>query len=1088
MSTFRRRLLITLVSLTALWMLASLIARFWLPEKLREAAVKWAKAHGRDIRMGDIRISALSFTLHIDAIQLTDRHGAPLMTLESLDVGIQPSHLIIGEISLDHVTLTRPQLSVIRTRGGQWNWLTFIQDAGHTDAKPSRASDSGISPAFRISRFEVNGGHIAIQDQTVVQADWHVIPLQFALSDLSTRSGAGRYHLDALLDHQARLDIDGAQGLSPLSGTGTLNLSRFPLARLQPYVSPLKPGDLKGDLSFRLHYDYKPESRTPLHIRPFSATLEHLNLKGMGDSRLAVGRLRLEGGQVDFARKAISIPVITVENGVLGAQRLAGGKLDWQALFVPESSRQPDATSPSPWQIAIPAVTLSNWYIHYADQSTLRPYALDLHLPKLSLGFHAATGKQHLDKVEALLANVRLGEPGKLAAISLERATLASSQIDLDARTLTPGKLELTGLSIDATRDAQGRINLVDLFKARQPQPEDETQPWRIGTLTTTLTNSQLGWQDARTKPATTVKLNDLDGQFEWVDGHRLQGNASSSVASGGRLDASIKGDIRDGAWAGTIKASELNLLPVMPYALSHTAVQASSARLDGQLDWHAGGDMPWQVGGNLSLRNVAFKEAGQSAPLLAWDQLRLAGLQVSGGAEVNTRMERVEWLNPQVRVRLNAAHQLNLKTAFAPTEPTDPAPADTPAAQAPASQPPALQIRNIRISGGTVDFADQGMNPGFASHMHHLNGTIQGVSTRNHAHATVTLDGQVDRYGSVTVRGMMDPTAASRDSQIQLDFRNIPIHSLTPYSENFAGWQLKDGRLDMGLKYALKDGSMAGDNHVVIQSIQLGNEIDKPDISHLPLRLAIALLEDSEGRIDLNLPVSGNLGDPEFSYGHLVGQAVSNIITKAVSSPFRALLGLAGNEHIHQISLDGGSSTLSPPDREHLEALATMLANRPRIQVHIGGRFDAVTDRDALARIRVDQRILAAAGLWDASLPLPAQPDLEDAKTRSTLLDIYAVDHGRMALLKLKLGTKDNTDRYRNLRQQMLETAKAAVSNDALSALARQRAEAIRAALLSINAGIAAQIVLDAPASAEASAQGIEQHLDIQIKPEGSG
>ena len=194
------------------------------------------------------------------------------------------------------------------------------------------------------------------------------------------------------------------------------------------------------------------------------------------------------------------------------------------------------------------------------------------------------------------------------------------------------------------------------------------------------------------------------------------------------------------------------------------------------------------------------------------------------------------------------------------------------------------------------------------------------------------------------------------------LVFKNVEMTKLTPYSGKFAGRRITSGKLSTDLKYRIQNQKLIGDNQIIVDNLTLGEHVDSPNAVNLPLDLAIALLKDSSGRIDIGLPVSGDLNDPQFSYGQLIWKALVNLLTNIVTSPFRALGSLLGGsgEQLDTIVFDPGKSELLPPEKEKLVKIADMLRSRPQLKLGIQGRFSP--DADGV-EIKAQSMRLAIAG-----------------------------------------------------------------------------------------------------------------------------
>ena len=271
-------------------------------------------------------------------------------------------------------------------------------------------------------------------------------------------------------------------------------------------------------------------------------------------------------------------------------------------------------------------------------------------------------------------------------------------------------------------------------------------------------------------------------------------------------------------------------------------------------------------------------------------------------------------------------------------------------------------------------------------------------------------LDGKVDEYGSARIRGTIQPFRATDFTDITLTFRNLEMTRLTPYSGKFAGRKIDSGKLSVDLEYKIKNRQLAGNNKFVINKLRLGERVDSPDAMKLPLDLAIALLEDSNGVIDLDLPISGSLDDPKFSYGRIIWKAIVNVLTKLVTAPFRALGKLLGisSEKMESVSFDPGSSKLLPPEQEKLKTLSEAMAKRPALTLTIEPGYDPEADRQALQVQAMRREVAAGAGLKLAPQEEPGPVDVNNFKVQTVLEDLYAERFGKEDYQKLRTSYRE--------------------------------------------------------------------------------
>jgi len=229
---------------------------------------------------------------------------------------------------------------------------------------------------------------------------------------------------------------------------------------------------------------------------------------------------------------------------------------------------------------------------------------------------------------------------------------------------------------------------------------------------------------------------------------------------------------------------------------------------------------------------------------------------------------------------------------------------------------------------------------------------------------------------------------------------------SISPYTMKFAGYKIAQGRMSLDLRYTVRNGQLEGTNRIIVDNLTLGERVESPDALKLPLELAIAILKDSNGRIDLGLPVSGNLNDPQFSYGAIVAKAIGALFTRIVSAPFRALAGLfggggGGGERLETVVFDAGSDRLLPPEREKLQQVAQLLGQRTQLKLLVPAQYSENADGAALRARAVRTEVARRAGFRLASGEDPGPLDMADRNVRGALRSLYADRFGDAELDK---------------------------------------------------------------------------------------
>jgi hypothetical protein len=184
-------------------------------------------------------------------------------------------------------------------------------------------------------------------------------------------------------------------------------------------------------------------------------------------------------------------------------------------------------------------------------------------------------------------------------------------------------------------------------------------------------------------------------------------------------------------------------------------------------------------------------------------------------------------------------------------------------------------------------------------------------------------------------INGKLNTKAPKDFTDIHVNFDNLNLKQYTPYSLEFLGYKIAGGKLYLNLGYVIDHGKLVGKNQVVIKQIELGEE--KAGGAKWPLRLVVALLEDSDGVIDIDLPIEGDINNPDFKYGKVVWQVIGNLLTKAITSPFRLLGSLMGldseDDSLSSVGFEAGEAIILPPEREKLDKLTAMLIKRPKLK-----------------------------------------------------------------------------------------------------------------------------------------------------------
>ncbi len=262
-------------------------------------------------------------------------------------------------------------------------------------------------------------------------------------------------------------------------------------------------------------------------------------------------------------------------------------------------------------------------------------------------------------------------------------------------------------------------------------------------------------------------------------------------------------------------------------------------------------------------------------------------------------------------------------------------------------------------------------------------------------------LEGRVDPAGLARLDGALSPFAPKRFMDLRAVFRNVEMQPMSPYSATFAGRKIASGRVSLDLEYKIKNGKLEGNNKVLLDKFTLGERVESPNALNLPLDLAIALLTDAQGQINVAIPVSGDVNSPKFGYGNLIWQAIATVIKNIVTAPFRALGALFGGgaAKLDAIAFDPGSARVLPPELDKLKKVARALQQRPKLEVIVDGRYQEALDGEALRSEKVRRELAAEQKVKLAPGEEPGPVAFDNARTQRALEKLMAARAGKDAM-----------------------------------------------------------------------------------------
>ncbi|HEY7218538.1 MAG TPA: DUF748 domain-containing protein [Candidatus Binatia bacterium] len=676
-----------------------------------------------------------------------------------------------------------------------------------------------------------------------------------------------------------------------------------------------------------------------------------------------------------------------------------------------------------------------------------------------------------LTELNATLRTLRLelaGQPAPLWRVTALGVKDAS--VDVGKKNIVIGAIEGKDGNGYIQRDADGTINLTRIAKSQGqaaapvPAAKKSDDEWRIDVKKIDLERFKVDFED-RSTPAgakTTLSEISLRGEnFSTAKNQRGRTTIRTRINNKGLLSLVGTATVNPLNGKFTVDGRDIELVPFQNYMGDKVNLLLTGGQIGskGELSFNTAADGGMRVNyqGSVRVADFGSVEKDGAQDLLKWKSLDLDAIQFDL-EPFQLRIGEITLAEFYSRLILGADGKMNLqKLTVQPEEKKEETGAQAQPVEKPAPPPPdsatspkAISIGKINLQSGNINFSDFFVKPNYSANLTSVEGVISELKPETPG--DIDLKAKLDESAPVDIKGKINPLSKDLFLDIVADAREIELSPMTPYSAKYVGYGIEKGKLSFNVKYKLENRKLSAQNKIILNQLTFGEKIESPTATKLPVLLAVALLKDRNGVIDVDLPISGSLDDPQFSVGGIVLRIIINIITKAVTAPFSLIASAFGGggsgEALSYIEFADGRATIEPSQREKIATLAKALNNRPALNLEITGRFDPVSDLDGLKRVGIERKVKAQK-LKDLSRKGQAPRSVDEVQ----------VDKGEYAqYLKAAYG-EESFPKPRNIiglaqdlpvpEMEKLMMQHAQVSDDDLRQLASQRAQAVRDALL---------------------------------------
>lgn len=558
------------------------------------------------------------------------------------------------------------------------------------------------------------------------------------------------------------------------------------------------------------------------------------------------------------------------------------------------------------------------------------------------------------------------------APVRLPRIEVTGIDVDALGRDARVAEVALRGGEVRVRRDADGGIDLARM--APPPSRSPAPSPWRWSVGAVAVSGLAVTLEDRSLPRTALLPLTDVQLRLERIgNGKEVTSPLTLSLAWGGRGRIAVRGPIQALAGRGTLEidATDLDVVPLAPYLEPWMAARLTGGRAGAKVrvGFDASGPaLRWTVAGDVRLDALSIAEKGNE-DLLRWRALEISGIDAASAPRRAT-VRLVRLVQPQLKSYVWEDGTSSLERARRK-------PAASPAGEPAAPREPGwrMAIGAVQVVRARAALVDRSVTPAAVLNVTDAEAKVTSLSSDPKVRSTVDVRLELEGASPVRISGTLNPLRKEVHADLTIASQGVDLSPLDPYSGKFLGYRVQKGKLDLDLRYQVENRSLSATNVVKVNQFTLGDATDSPDATKIPVRLALALLQDRDGVILLDVPIEGGLDDPDFHLGKVIWRAVLNLLVKVATSPFSALAALVGSDKadLSMVEFAPGTAELLPSAQERIALLARSLGQRPALGLEMEGSADAGEDGPALRRVALERSLRRAKAATLRSAPASA-------------------------------------------------------------------------------------------------------------------
>ena len=892
--------------------------------------------------------------------------------------------------SIEEVQLKKLFVNVVQEKDGSIN-LSKLLKPSDTKIEEKSKDTSSSDIKFLVSKILLQNTNINFTKKNENKPYKLAIKdLNYSLYDLGTYKDAlSSNDLNLKINEHTNLNITGAFKLQPFNMYGKAKISDLRVKEFTDYENQLFNFDISENANINLNFDYNIDLKDKTDVK-LTSTLFELNNIALNQNKNTIAKLdklNIQKFLFDLSSQKIELDSTDINkltiNMIQDKDGINFANLINSSNEVKTEVKEKEKNSDSkPWIINLKNTKLNASDFVFDDRiNSLLVQTKNFNTNMNNLNINGSD--INLDSIALINPKISFNDNKNALAINTKNTNIKVNDLNIKNSIVSIKNIDIKDDNINLDEN-KSKTN-ISIDKTNLLVNSLKINGSKIDISNSKLKTSKINFKDLNTKLNINTTNSNLDVNTLNINGSKIDISAINLNAplialddSVNKMNIDIKNSIVDLKSFGlnssdilikTIKLSKPNITLVDKtnnISLKTNDLEILANSLSQKKDTLSLGSL------RILEPNVEFLNTQDGTKILA-NNLDLSVTKLSNSSK-GIKVDRAALNKPVISVILPKQNNSKKKTSVAKKENN----------KNDDSSKTKLDIGPLKIINATLNFEDKNLPVPFKTTVTKLNGKVSEFKNTISSSTKLELDGIVDKYGTTKITGIVNPSSIKILTDINMIFKNIAMQNFTPYTAKFIGRELDSGKLDLDLKYNIEKSNLEAKNSVTINKLKLGEKVQSPDAVSLPLELAIALLEDSSGVIDLNLPISGNIDDPQFSIAPIVFKAFVNLITKAITSPFSLLGSIFGfdENEIKNINFEFGEDKVTPIQKETLDKISKILTKRPNLALKLIPSYDEQKDLEALQKVSFEKIV-------DSKIPNKDNKDYQ-AKYIDLLENLY--------------------------------------------------------------------------------------------------